>query len=132
MGVIEDLREVLQDLVTPELKSLVVRVDALERKMDARFSDIQQAIMAADLRSEQRNRDLVQSLDFDRRLTQIEDGIFAQADKVVLVANFASWVLFKQVRQTIRERDANHTLPIVHDHCGVTGASDSSPNLRHV
>ena len=72
MGVIEDLLEVLQDLVTPELKSLVVRVDALERKMDARFSDIQQAIMAADLRSEQRNRDLVQSLDFDRRLTQIE------------------------------------------------------------
>ena len=37
MSVIEDARKLLQDFLTPELRELTARVDALEARMDARF-----------------------------------------------------------------------------------------------
>lgn len=37
MSVIEDTRKLLQDFLTPELRELTARVDALEARMDARF-----------------------------------------------------------------------------------------------
>ena len=37
MSVIEDTRKLLQDFLTPELRELSARVDALEARMDARF-----------------------------------------------------------------------------------------------
>jgi hypothetical protein len=37
MSVIEDTRKLLQDFLTPELRELSARVDALEARMYARF-----------------------------------------------------------------------------------------------
>lgn len=34
MGAIEDLRKVIQDLVTPELKDLAAKLEMLEKRMD--------------------------------------------------------------------------------------------------
>lgn len=35
MSVIEDVRQIVQDFITPDLKALLVRVDALEKKIDS-------------------------------------------------------------------------------------------------
>lgn len=39
MGVIEDVRNVIQDTVAPDLKALTVRVDELEKRIEQRFQD---------------------------------------------------------------------------------------------
>ena len=38
MGVIEDVRNAIQDTVAPDLKALTVRVDELEKRIDQRFN----------------------------------------------------------------------------------------------
>jgi hypothetical protein len=37
MSAVDDIRKVLQDLVTPDLKALETHVQSLDEKMDARF-----------------------------------------------------------------------------------------------
>ncbi len=37
MGAIEDTRKVLQDFLTPEIREIKARLDALEKRMDERF-----------------------------------------------------------------------------------------------
>lgn len=44
MSVIADVRQALQDLVTPEFKALVVRVEAIEKKMEADKQEVLAAI----------------------------------------------------------------------------------------
>ena len=44
MGAIDDIRKLLQDLVTPDLKALSVRVEALEKRVDSGFADLKQTI----------------------------------------------------------------------------------------
>ena len=39
MGVIEDVRKVIQDTVAPDLKALSVRVEELEKRIEQRFQD---------------------------------------------------------------------------------------------
>jgi hypothetical protein len=39
MGVIEDVRKVIQDTVAPDLKALSVRVEELEKRIEQRFHD---------------------------------------------------------------------------------------------
>jgi hypothetical protein len=39
MGVIEDVRKVIQDTVAPDLKALSVRVEQLEKRIEQRFQD---------------------------------------------------------------------------------------------
>jgi hypothetical protein len=40
MSVIEDVRQVLQDFISPELRALSVRMDSLEKVVDARHNEI--------------------------------------------------------------------------------------------
>jgi hypothetical protein len=44
MSVIDDLRQLLQDLVTPELRALSLRVDALEKKVDTGLTALDKKI----------------------------------------------------------------------------------------
>lgn len=37
MGVVEDVRQVIQDFLAPEMRALTARIEALEVKMDSRF-----------------------------------------------------------------------------------------------
>jgi hypothetical protein len=41
MSVVEDVRQVIQDFLAPELRALTARIDALEVKMDSRFEAIE-------------------------------------------------------------------------------------------
>lgn len=68
MSVVEDVRQVLQDFLAPELRAVAVRIDALEKVMNARFE-------ANDVRLESIQKEiqtLVKSLDIDRRLAALE------------------------------------------------------------
>lgn len=68
MSVVEDVRQVLQDFVAPELRAVNTRLDA----MDQRFDDMI-AIMNA--RFDSLSKDIGQvreMLDIDRRLTRLE------------------------------------------------------------
>ena len=68
MGVVEDVRQVLQDFLAPELRALTARIDALDKVMSARFeaSDVKLESIQKDIQT------LVKSLDIDRRLAALE------------------------------------------------------------
>jgi hypothetical protein len=62
VGTIDDIRKLLQDLVTPDLKALSVRVEALEKRVDTgfadvkeKFADVTQTIADVDARAEHRH-----------------------------------------------------------------------------
>jgi hypothetical protein len=42
MGVIEDVRKVIQDTVAPDLKALAVKVEELEKRMELKFQSVEQ------------------------------------------------------------------------------------------
>jgi len=76
MGVIEDVRKVIQDLVTPNLKALTARMDSLEEstklkfeilteKMDARFSALSAKI-------DSNHATVINALNIDKRLEALE------------------------------------------------------------
>jgi len=68
MGVVEDVRQVLQDFLTSELRALTARIDALDKVMSARSE-------ATDVKLESIQKDiqtLVKSLDIDRRPAALE------------------------------------------------------------
>ena len=80
MGAIEDTRKLLQDLVSPDLKSLIARVDALEKKMDSGFTDLKQMIKENDLRAEQRHTALVTTLHLQDRISRLEQSLTVGKD----------------------------------------------------
>jgi hypothetical protein len=59
MSVVEDVRKVVQDMVTPELRALSARLDAVEKQLDRidkRFDDVEG-------RAEQRHQETLRHVD---------------------------------------------------------------------
>ena len=89
MGAIEEVRTLLQDIVAPDLKSLTVRVEnvekqvaALEQRMDARFDKVDARFDKADARSdklerdsEKRHNELVSYLSPEARMNKVERAL---------------------------------------------------------
>ena len=80
MGAIDDIRKLLQDLVTPDLKALSVRVEALEKKVDTgfadvkeKFADVKQTISDVDARAERRHTALLVALHLEERVKRLEE-----------------------------------------------------------
>jgi hypothetical protein len=73
MGAIDDTRKLLQDLVTPDLKALSVRVDALEKRVDWGFADLKQTIADVDARAERRHTALLVALHLEERVKRLEE-----------------------------------------------------------
>ncbi len=73
MGAIDDTRKLLQDLVTPDLRALSVRVDALEKRVDSGFSDLKQTIADVDARAERRHTALLIALHLEERVKRLEE-----------------------------------------------------------
>ena len=44
MGIVADLREVLQDLVTPDLKEIKARLEMLEKRQNEQHAEVMAAI----------------------------------------------------------------------------------------
>lgn len=94
MSVIDDLRQLLQDLVTPEFRALSVRVDALEKKIDVRVdalekkvdagfialekktdagrADLKQEMADTEARAERRHTALLIALQLEERVKRLE------------------------------------------------------------
>ena len=73
MGVIDDTRKLLQDIVTPDLKALAARVEALEKRVDSGFADLKQAIADVDARAERRHTALLVALHLEERVKRLEE-----------------------------------------------------------
>ena len=80
MGVIDDTRKLLQDIVTPDLKALGARVEALEKRVDSGFADVKerladlkQTIGDVDARAERRHTSLLVALHLEERVKRLEE-----------------------------------------------------------
>lgn len=83
MGVVEDVRKVIQDLVTPDLRALTARMDALEQVTEVRFQQLSDRVKAlADLvdvsyralnaKMEANHATVMNALNIDKRLEALE------------------------------------------------------------
>jgi hypothetical protein len=97
MGTVEDVRKLLQDLVTPDLKALDARVTALEKKMDLRFEAVELKLDALDKKFELKLDALDKKLDLktdllDRKIDFKFDLLMAEIRGLALVvaSNHAS------------------------------------------
>jgi tetrahydromethanopterin S-methyltransferase subunit G len=86
MGVIEDVRQVLQDFLAPELREIRGRLDAIDDRIDAmeeanraRFEGIAQRLDGMEIANTARFENIVQRLDtiqqsfaFDKRISDLE------------------------------------------------------------
>jgi hypothetical protein len=96
MSVIDDLRQLLQDLVTPEFRALSVRVDALEKKVDTGFIalekkvdagftkadvDLKQAMADTEARAERRHTALIIALQLEERVKRLEQDRIASHEQ---------------------------------------------------
>ncbi len=75
MGVVEDVRPLLQDLVTPELRALAVETKSLREDMDHRFKELREDMGH---RFEEVNRRfdyLERTFRLDERITAVEDRL---------------------------------------------------------
>jgi hypothetical protein len=96
MSVIDDFRQLLQDLVTPEFRALSVRVDALEKKVDTGFIalekkvdagftkadvDLKQAMADTEARAERRHTALIIALQLEERVKRLEQDRIASHEQ---------------------------------------------------
>lgn len=90
MSVVEDVRQVTQDFLAPELRSISARLDAIEKTTQARHEELLARIAASEARIEGRiavqeersirmenslsNQisDLKSAFEFDKRLSRLE------------------------------------------------------------
>ena len=72
MSVIEETRQVVQDFLTPEMRALKARLEALEKLVDTRFDSLQKHV---DTRFDSLERLVAMSLDVSQvkeRLAKLE------------------------------------------------------------
>jgi len=89
MSAVDDIRRLLQDLVSPDLKSLQVRVEALDAKMDAGFKtldskiDLTRDLLLVEMKVMQASMETIiaklnNSLELERRVAKIENAQAAE------------------------------------------------------
>jgi hypothetical protein len=73
MGVVDDVRKLLQDLVTPEMRAITVKVDALDHEVKTFRSEVNAKF--TDLRTEINRRfDFLEtSFRLDERVSMLEE-----------------------------------------------------------
>jgi len=96
MSMVEDVRQVLQDFLAPELRAISARLDAIEKVMEARFKEVdsrfkevdsrfnevtiriqalQETVDRNDVSQKQMITSLTQGFQFDKRLADIEQEL---------------------------------------------------------
>ncbi len=90
MGAVEDVRKLLQDVVTPDLKALQERMTASEKRLDAKIEALDEKlgltrdllvakIESLDTVMRTNHAALLRALDIDRRLERIEREMSSEA-----------------------------------------------------
>jgi hypothetical protein len=75
MGVVEDVRQVLQDFLAPELREIRVRLESMDKRLDSqdkRMELHEEAIRARFDVIVQRLEHIQQSFAFDKRISDLE------------------------------------------------------------
>jgi hypothetical protein len=79
MSVVEDVRQVLQDFLAPELRAITTRLDGMEKVAEARHNEVlvriqslQSQLTAHQESTEHRFQQLQESFQFDKRLERLE------------------------------------------------------------
>lgn len=79
MSVVEDVRKIIQDLVSPDLKAIAAKVDAMEAISVARHNELLARIEAVESKIETsstihtaRYEAIMKALDIDKRLEKVE------------------------------------------------------------
>jgi hypothetical protein len=79
MSVVEDVRQVLQDFLAPELRAITARLDGMEKVSEARHNEVlvriqslQNQLTAHQESTEHRFQQLQESFQFDKRLERLE------------------------------------------------------------
>jgi hypothetical protein len=76
MGIVGDVRAVIQDLVTPDLKWTVTKLEAVDKKLDAAISQVDERLKAQDAIAAARHAELVAKLEtFDAKNAARYDDI---------------------------------------------------------
>lgn len=82
MGMIEDVRSVLQDIVTPDMKAIEARLTALEKN----YSSLESTVKENESRAEKRHaetmmaiRDTANYVHIVERLARLEEGLRKKA-----------------------------------------------------
>ena len=73
MGVIEDVRKVVQDLVAPDLKAISARLDALEKISTARHAELLARIDVVVNTVASNHASILNALEIDKRLERLEN-----------------------------------------------------------
>jgi hypothetical protein len=79
MGVVEDVRQVIQDFVSPDQKATLVRVEIIDKKLDSvqsRLDAYDSTMQALRMQMDQ----ILLALNIDRRLLKIEQEMQMQKD----------------------------------------------------
>ncbi|HEX9201965.1 MAG TPA: hypothetical protein VF865_20585 [Acidobacteriaceae bacterium] len=75
MSVVEDVRQVIQDFLAPELRTITARLDAIEKIMLAKFESVDTKFGSVDTKLESLHKEIQgisDKLDLDRRLAKLE------------------------------------------------------------
>jgi hypothetical protein len=59
ISVVEDIRQALQDFITPELKAIAVRMDSLERRQDTFEKTVESRLSNQDKLAEARHNEIL-------------------------------------------------------------------------
>jgi hypothetical protein len=73
MGVVDDVRKLLQDLVTPEMRALAVKVGALDEKVETFRKDVNEKFDYLRAEMNRRFDYLESSFRLDERVSSLEE-----------------------------------------------------------
>ncbi len=104
MGIIEETRQLLQDFVAPEMRSLDARMSALEEKIESLKTNVEQQIGALDAKLDRQIGAL------DAKLDRQVDALNAKLDRQVDAINAKADKNHTEVMDAIRRMEAYHLL----------------------
>ena len=69
------IRQLLQDIVAPDLKALQVRMDALEKRVDSRLDSLQKSMDSGFESLQKRFDELIRYHELEKRMLKVENRI---------------------------------------------------------
>ncbi len=102
MSTVDDIRKLLQDMISPDLKALETRITALEREMDLRFKEVDGRFKNLEEKMDVRFKHLEEKIDLKFDLVQANMATNQQS--ILQALDMARRI------ERLEERDSNKTL----------------------
>jgi deoxyadenosine/deoxycytidine kinase len=102
VSTVDDIRKLLQDMISPDLKALETRITALEREMDLRFKEVDGRFKNLEEKMDVRFKHLEEKIDLKFDLVQANMATNQQS--ILQALDMARRI------ERLEERDSNKTL----------------------